>query len=55
MNWNILIAFGIGIGAYLVGLAVFCTIKAIINKNKLKKELKEHGEKTSNQDSNAQV
>ena len=43
MDWNILIVFGIGIGAYLVLLGLFTLIKYLRNKRKLKKELEEDG------------
>lgn len=38
------IAFFIGIGVYLTGLAIFCIVKAVRNKRKYKKELKQDEE-----------
>lgn len=36
--------FLVGIAVYLVGLGIFCLIKFIRNKQKYKKELKQHEE-----------
>lgn len=36
--------FLVGVAVYLVGLGIFCLIKFIRNKQKYKKELKQHEE-----------
>lgn len=51
MNWSVLIWFGVGIGAYLIGLGVFTLIKFIFNKRKFKKEVASH-EKENSEDKN---
>lgn len=44
MKWEVLIIFGSVLVAYLVFLAVFSIIKAVVHKKRFKKELKEHEE-----------
>lgn len=40
MNWNFLITFGIGIGAYLIVLGIIALIKYRKNKKRLENEVK---------------
>lgn len=48
MNWNYLIAFGIGLGCYFVFLGVFALVKYLIYKRKFEKERKEKEEESNN-------
>ena len=50
MNWSFLIAFGIGLGVYFVGLAIFTIIKYKRNKKKLEQEVKEYEEDAKEQE-----
>lgn len=58
MNWNVLIWFGIGVGVYLLFLAVFTIVKKIAYKRRYKKELEEKSneiEETKDNSSETQI
>lgn len=42
MNWNVLLTFGIAIGAYLAFLGLWTLIKYHKNKKRVKKEIEEN-------------
>lgn len=44
MNWNFLITFAVGVGLYVLCVLVYGFFKKRRNKNKIKKDDKEHSE-----------